>query len=149
MVDNTGKIETGGDGPDKLEGTAGNDTLTGLSGDDVLLGLGGDDKLDGGDGNDWLSGGPGDDVFRFDAQDGIDTIDSLDSGDKLIFDGDGSLDIALVNGQGTVKFGDTVVNIEQASTINVFSGDASLVSSGDPWNLGIGIPDLFPDMFWL
>ena len=140
MVENTGKIETGGDGPDRIEGTAGNDTLTGL---------GGDDKLDGGDGNDWLSGGPGDDVFRFDAQDGIDTIDSLDSGDKLIFDGDGSLNIALVNGQGTVEFGDTVVNIEQASTINVFSGDASLATSGDPGNLDIGIPDLFPDMFWL
>lgn len=39
MVDNTGKIETGGNGPDKLEGTGGNDTLTGLGGDDVLLGL--------------------------------------------------------------------------------------------------------------
>jgi Ca2+-binding RTX toxin-like protein len=140
MVDNTGKIETGGDGPDKLDGTAGNDTLTGL---------GGDDTLTGGDGNDWLSGGPGADVFHFDAQDGIDTIDSLDSGDKLIFEGDGSLDIDLVDGKGTVEFGETVVNIEQASVINVYASGSNFVTSGDPGSLDIDISDLFKDIFWL
>jgi Ca2+-binding RTX toxin-like protein len=155
MVDTTGKIETGGNGPDKLEGTGGNDTLTGLGGDDVLHGLGGDDKLDGGDGNDdltggdgndWLNGGPGADVFYFDAQDGSDTIVSLGSDDKLMFEGDGSLDIEVVNGKGKVMFGDTVINVEDASTINAFVNGASFVTSGDLEAVGKDILDTLPDL---
>jgi hypothetical protein len=55
----------------------------------------------------------------------------------------------LVNGKGTVTFGETVVNIEQASVINVFADGAGLVTSGGPGNIGAGILDLFPDNFWL
>jgi Ca2+-binding RTX toxin-like protein len=158
MVDNTGKIETGGNGPDKLEGTGGNDTLTGLGGDDVLHGLGGDDKLDGGDGNDdltggdgndWLSGGAGADVFHFDAHDGNDTIPSLDDGDKLIFDGDGSLSTELIDGHGKITFGDTVVNVEHASTINAFSDGASFVTSGDLGTIGTDIGSVISNIFGL
>jgi Ca2+-binding RTX toxin-like protein len=158
MVDNTGKIETGGNGPDKLEGTGGNDTLTGLGGDDVLLGLGGDDKLDGGDGNDeltggdgndWLNGGAGADVFYFDAQDGSDTIVSLDNDDKLMFDGDGSVDIEVVNGKGKVTFGDTIINVEDASTINAFADGASFVTSGDLGNVGADIGGFLSNIFGL
>jgi hypothetical protein len=155
MVDTTGKIETGGNGPDKLEGTGGNDTLTGLGGDDVLHGLGGDDKLDGGDGNDdltggdgndWLNGGPGADVFHFDAQDGHDTIPSLDNGDKLMFEGDGSLYTVVVNGKGKVMFGDTVINVEDASTIIAFSDGTSTVNSGDLGVVGEDVLDALPDL---
>jgi hypothetical protein len=156
MVDTTGKIETGGNGPDKLEGTGGNDTLTGLGGNDVLHGLGGDDKLDGGDGNDdltggdgndWLNGGPGADVFYFDAQDGSDTIVSLDSDDKLVFEGDGSLYSEVVDGKGKVMFGDTVINVEDASTINAFSDGTSSVTSGDLGNIDGDILGSLPGIF--
>ena len=150
----------GGNGPDKLEGTGGNDTLTGLGGDDTLTGLGGDDKLDGGDGNDgltggdgndWLSGGAGADSFYFDAQDGSDTIVSLDSGDKLIFEGDGSLDIEVINGKGEVKFGSTVIHVEDASTINASSDGTSFVTSGDLGTVGPDIADILQglDALWL
>jgi|tagenome__1003787_1003787.scaffolds.fasta_scaffold19263941_1 Ca2+-binding RTX toxin-like protein len=149
MVDNAGKIETGGNGPDKLEGTGGNDTLIGLGGDDRLDGGDGNDELTGGDGNDWLNGGAGADVFHFDAHDGNDTITSLDSGDKLIFEGDGSLDIELVDNHGTVTFGDTVVNVEHASTITAFSGGASSVTSGEFENIDIDIPGFLPGIFGL
>src|SRR3954468_1669245 len=97
----------GGSGPDKLVGTSGNDTL------------------DGGDGNDWLDGGAGDDAFHFDANDGNDTIVSLDDGDKLIFDGEGPVDIELFIQHGAITFGETVVTVEHANTINVFAGSAS------------------------
>jgi hypothetical protein len=42
MVDAIGKIQTGGNDPDTLEGTDGNAMLSGLGGDAVLLGFGGD-----------------------------------------------------------------------------------------------------------
>ena len=151
MVDTTGKIETGGNGPDKLEGTGGNDTLTGLGGDDKLDGGDGNDGLTGGDGNDWLSGGAGADTFYFDAQDGTDTIVSLDNDDKLIFDGDGSLYVEVINGKGEVKFDSTVIHVEDASTINAFANGGNFVTSGDLETIDPGIADILQglDALWL
>src|SRR5688500_4154438 len=106
----------GGDGPDNLVGTGGNDRLDGGNGNDELTGR---------DGNDWLSGGAGDDIFHFDNNDGHDTIVSLDDGDKLIFHGEGSLSVEMVDDHGTVTFGSTVVNVEHAVTINAFAEGAS------------------------
>ena len=105
--------------------------------------------MTGGDGNDWLSGGAGADTFYFDAQDGTDTIVSLDNDDKLIFEGGGSLDVEVINGKGEVKFGDTVINVEDVSTINAFADGASFVTSGDLGPVGTDIDHLLSNIFGL
>lgn len=46
---------TGGNGPDRLVGTAENDVLRGLGGNDVLIGRGDSDRLLGGSGNDRIN----------------------------------------------------------------------------------------------
>ena len=156
--------EIGSKGPDKLEGTANNDIMSGLDGSDKLIGLGGDDKLDGGGGNDvlnggagndWLKGGDGTDVYYFDANDGHDTIVSLDDDDKLMFFGNSSVNVEVVNGHGEVKFGNTVVNVEHASTINTVVNGAqgvSSVASGDMISRDLGTividtPDVGSDIW--
>ena len=74
----------GGDGADTLDGGAGNDWLTG---DDGV------DTLEGGAGNDLLYGGSGRDTYKFDAEDGVDTV--VNAG------GEGAA-------QDTVKFGPSI-----------------------------------------
>jgi len=137
MADNTGKTETGGSGPDKLEGTSGNDTLSGGDGNDILIG---------GDGDDWLSGGAGDDEFHFDAHDGTDTIDKLENGDKLVFEGEGNLSVSLVDDHGKITFGETVVNVEHANGIAIVADSATFVASGEVGDVGTTILDSLPDL---
>lgn len=55
---------TGGNGNNRLYGTAGSNRLTGGSGNDWLEGRGGDDILSGGGGHDVLIGGAGNDVLN-------------------------------------------------------------------------------------
>jgi hypothetical protein len=56
--------KTGGQGHDRIAGTAGADELSGLRGPDLLIGGAGDDVLIGGRGRDTLRGGPGHDGFN-------------------------------------------------------------------------------------
>lgn len=57
-------FSSGGDGDDRLIGSAGADTLHGNAGDDELAGGDGPDSLFGGAGDDVLSGGAGADILR-------------------------------------------------------------------------------------
>jgi hypothetical protein len=129
--DNSSNTLDGTDDKDTLKGLGGNDTLNGLGGDDKLYGGDGNDKLTGGNGNDWLDGGTGDDVYYFDANDGTDRIASLDDGDKLIFYGEGSLVVDVIDGHGTVTFAGTRINVDHATTINAYAeGGASATATG-------------------
>jgi hypothetical protein len=77
---------------DLLLGEAKNDHLSGASGNDGLSGGDGNDKLEGGEGNDLLvgaagndqlDGGAGDDTYLIRQGTGLDTIRSLDAGDRI------------------------------------------------------------------
>jgi Ca2+-binding RTX toxin-like protein len=133
---------TGGDGDDKLFGSAADETLTGGNGDDVersgsgvdsLWGGNGDDKLDaaagndtlygqrgadvliGGAGNDTLSGGQGGDLFIFDnhAATGSDVITDFSQGDVLLT---------------TVSLGSGRISLE--SGLALFSGSSVDINNG-------------------
>ena len=74
---------SGGTGADILIGGFDNDTLSGDSGNDVLIGdisnfIGGRDWIDGGAGDDLMSGLAGVDVFKFNPNDGNDTISQIE-----------------------------------------------------------------------
>gem|GEM_PF-4528860 len=78
----------GSDGNDTIVGSE-NDTtdliLHGGEGDDYLVGGAGNDLLVGGIGNDVLDGGEGSNTFVIVANEGGDTIENFNSGDKIIF----------------------------------------------------------------
>jgi RTX calcium-binding nonapeptide repeat (4 copies) len=73
----------GGKGNDKLFGEKGNDALIGGDGDDDLHGGHGRDLLLGGAGRDELDGDQGNDKFLLRKGMGVDTIEHLDSGDRI------------------------------------------------------------------
>lgn len=79
-----GKID-GGDGDDRIRGTAQNDHLAGANGDDLLFGMAGDDVLEGGIGNDELSGGDGNDTYRYAMGDERDLVRDNSGSDVLSF----------------------------------------------------------------
>ena len=68
-------------------GTGQADTLVGGDRDDHLYGMGGDDVLQGGAGNDYLEGGQGQDLYRFEADDGLDTLFDSDGRGRVEIDG--------------------------------------------------------------
>ncbi len=77
---------SGGEGNDVAGGNTGNDRVEGNSGNDTLYGDAGDDVLDGGIGADEVSGGVGDDIYKFQRDDGSDTIREAGAGtDTLQF----------------------------------------------------------------
>lgn len=73
----------GGKGNDRLFGEKGNDALLGGDGNDELHGGSGRDLLVGGAGRDELSGDQGNDKFLFRKGMGVDTIECLESGDRI------------------------------------------------------------------
>ena len=75
----------GGDGDDRIRGTAQNDHLAGANGDDLLFGMAGDDVLEGGIGNDELSGGDGNDTYRYAMGDERDLVRDSSGSDVLRF----------------------------------------------------------------
>ncbi|MCB1785250.1 MAG: hypothetical protein KDJ33_03295, partial [Gammaproteobacteria bacterium] len=75
----------GGDGDDRIRGTAQNDHLAGANGDDLLFGMAGDDVLEGGIGNDELSGGDGNDTYRYAMGDERDLVRDSSGSDVLSF----------------------------------------------------------------
>jgi Ca2+-binding RTX toxin-like protein len=73
---------------DVLYGTTANDTLNGLAGNDAIMGEAGNDTLEGGAGHDILVGGSGNDIFKFEADSGdrsTDTIVDFTAGDIIDF----------------------------------------------------------------
>ena len=75
-----------GSGNDRLTGNNKDNTLTGARGNDSLNGGEGNDELNGNLGDDRLTGGTGNDLFRFETDDGSDTITDFGTGaDKLEF----------------------------------------------------------------
>ena len=78
----------GSDGNDTIVGSENDATdliLHGGEGDDYLVGGAGNDLLVGGIGNDVLDGGEGSNTFVIVANEGGDTIENFNSGDKIIF----------------------------------------------------------------
>jgi hypothetical protein len=73
----------GGRGNDRLFGEKGNDALIGGEGNDELFGGSGRDLLFGSAGRDELSGNEGNDTFLFRKGMGVDTIECLESGDRI------------------------------------------------------------------
>ena len=73
----------GGKGNDRLFGEKGNDALIGGEGNDELFGGSGRDLLFGSAGRDELSGNEGNDTFLFRKGMGVDTIECLESGDRI------------------------------------------------------------------
>ena len=73
----------GGPGNDRLFGEKGNDALLGGEGNDDLFGGSGRDLLLGGAGRDELNGDGGNDKFLFRKGMGVDTIECLESGDRI------------------------------------------------------------------
>jgi len=100
----------GGDGDDKLTGSANADQLDGGPGNDMLFGRGGNDSLIGGPGDDILNGGAGADQFAggegadqiiWNPGDGSDVVEGGDGADTLLFNGaniDEAVDLSA-NGQ--------------------------------------------------
>lgn len=73
----------GGKGNDRLFGEKGNDALLGEDDNDSLFGGPGRDLLLGGAGRDELNGDGGNDKFLFRKGMGVDTIECLESGDRI------------------------------------------------------------------
>jgi Ca2+-binding RTX toxin-like protein len=114
----------GGDGADRIAGTARRDILEGNGGDDRIIGRGGGDYLDGRAGDDTVLGGGGGDIVLGDA--GEDSLQA-GAGNDLIqstdrFTGDANLDRqadAVRCGRGSDIMdggpGDTITGCEQAT----------------------------------
>lgn len=66
--------QLGGDDNDVVLGGIGYDTVSGDAGNDRVYGGGGNDLVVGGVGDDEIAGGTGDDIFRFNREDGHDTL---------------------------------------------------------------------------
>jgi hypothetical protein len=95
-----GKVITGTDGADRLDGTSARDVITCGRGNDVVLAKGGDDYIDCGSGNDRVDGGGGDDeILGGSGNDnltggfGDDEISGSSGNDKL-FGGSGADDLS-------------------------------------------------------
>lgn len=73
-------------GSDYIVGYRGDDILFGDDGKDILNGGAGRDILIGGQGSDFLTGGSGADDFWFNSSVGIDTVNDLGAGDRLLID---------------------------------------------------------------
>jgi hypothetical protein len=82
----------GGPGNDRINGGSGNDDLNGGNGNDGLAGGDGNDKVDGGRGrdfivsgagNDHLEGGQGSDKFVIRPGTGVDTVEDMNSNDRI------------------------------------------------------------------
>ncbi|MBI3771999.1 MAG: putative Ig domain-containing protein, partial [Gammaproteobacteria bacterium] len=105
---------SGDGGKDGLFGGSGNDLLDGGAGTDILFGDDGDDQLTGGTGDDELSGGIGNDTYLFNANWGIDSINTDDGGDVIQFGNDINKsditaaksvdDLVLIDGSGNQIF---------------------------------------------
>ncbi|MCA0399196.1 MAG: cadherin domain-containing protein [Proteobacteria bacterium] len=116
----------GGNGDDRIEGTALNDLMNGGAGNDTLNGGDGNNNIDGGDGNDtiwvtggnnWLSGGNGNDVVTGAAGNdhlfgdagndtlkggaGVDTLDGGAGNDVFLLTGDANDPAFSHSGGGT------------------------------------------------
>jgi len=127
----------GGNGDDRLSGHDGHDVLDGGNGADFLLGGSGIDRLTGGRGDDRLDGGDGTDLFVFGKSGGSDVILAYEAGDQLLLE-DGievkSASVADSNGDGTADLtiafsngGGSVVLLGVASLAQVdFAGPADL-----------------------
>lgn len=86
VADTLATTLTGTSSADTLNGTNGKDTISSLGGNDVLNGNAGDDTLDGGTGSDKLFGGTGNDTYVVDntgdvvtenANEGLDSVNSI------------------------------------------------------------------------
>ncbi|MCU7935152.1 MAG: calcium-binding protein [Candidatus Thiodiazotropha sp. (ex Dulcina madagascariensis)] len=124
----------GGAGNDTIDGAAGSDQLYGGAGDDTLLGggIGNDDRNDvlvGGTGNNHLEGGAGDDIYRFQSDDGQDTIGDTRGNNRIEY-----LDLAstgaIVRRSGNDLTLSNRNNNDQVTVIGQFNG-AELIDTGN------------------
>lgn len=116
----------GDSGKDMLYGDDGWDVLYGGVGNDKLFGGNGSDKLQGGDHRDYLTGGNGKDTFIFDNsdgwnnildfEDGIDTIEFLDSNGN-------DWSASQSGGNVRISYGQTTVIIENININQIDNSD--------------------------
>ncbi len=113
---------SGGGGADTLHGGSGNDTIYGGSSKDKIYGGSGSDDIYAGTGVDTLTGGSGDDSFYFGRNDGTNTIKDFDASknDRIVLS-DHHYAIAQNGDDVRITFGETVINVENASTSDVNS----------------------------
>ena len=101
----------GGEGTDHLFGSWGNDALIGDAGNDHLVGGKGSDLLLGGAGKDELNGGGGNDIFLIRKGTGIDTIEHLQSGDRIDVRDFNFASFQAVLNAAQQSHGDVVINL--------------------------------------
>ena len=110
-----------------INGGDGNDQLFGCNGQDTLNGQNGNDILNGGEGKDTLNGGPGDDTLI--GEEGKDEMTGGPGADH--FDcGHGVDDVTDFN----PSEGDTAVNCENATGVDITPPDTSITSAVDGLN---------------
>ncbi|GCL41077.1 calcium-binding protein [Dolichospermum planctonicum] len=146
--------DPGDDSNNNLQGTIVDDMITGLGGNDTLTGGAGNDTLVGGAGVDSLVGGAGDDVYIVDsaadiitenANDGVDTINTIVSyilGDALNVENLTLLDGAT-NGTGNAA-NNVITGNSAANILNGGAGNDTLVggAGNDTLDGGAGVDSL-------
>jgi len=130
----------GGNGSDTLAGLAGADTLTGGNGSDDLSGgagidrLAGDngaDTLNGGAGDDELTGGLGGDRFVFDGAFGHDAVTDFGNGDRIQLDDAQFADFAAVLAKSAQVGDDVVITLDAGNVITLQDVLLSSLKTGD------------------
>ena len=125
-------IDSTGEGPDLVAGTAAADVIQGKGGNDTLFGFGGTDQLYGGDGNDQLSGGLNKD--RLDGGAGNDLLDGGFGRDVLIGGlGSDRFDFnTLADSAAAATRRDVIVDFQHGQDrIGVSTIDANLTTAGN------------------
>ena len=145
----------GGGGNDSLNGGVENDNLMGQGGNDTVLGGGGSDQLNGGDGSDFVSSDDGADppptpflsisdvtvaaegdnpLFRLAFSDQVPLTSGIQVDDSTAadFDGDGLLDVAFTDTQGSVRVRLNQGGLSFAPAVQYITGlQATGLASGD------------------
>ena len=133
-------VVNGGAGDDLIQTRGGNDIITGGAGADVLTAFTGDDTIEGNQGADTIDAGPGNDTINSGDDDdlvvggrGNDTINA-GAGNDIIQGRQDSDTITTGAGNDTIfyKFGDSVVNVSENTTISANASDVITdFSTGD------------------
>jgi Ca2+-binding RTX toxin-like protein len=114
-----------------LSGGRGHDRLLGLANEDRLVGGRGNDTLNGGGHNDLLTGGADADTFRFNRNDGDDTITDFLIGVDKISIGTGAsnlgdLDISQFGTDTLIEFANVTIILENVIAGNLSAADFTL-----------------------
>lgn len=131
---------TGDNGSDTVAGLAGADTLAGGNGADELLGGAGIDRLSGDNGADTLNGGAGDDVltgglggdrFVFEGAFGRDVVTDFGNDDRIQLDDAQFADLAAVLAKSAQAGDDVVITLDAGNVITLQDVQLSSLKASD------------------